>query len=177
MRRRVLTLLGGPAARVHPSGKILRAWAGTALAMLILVGLEKLLQQQWNLPLLMGSLGASAVLVFGVPQSRLAQPRCVIGGHVVSALTGVAAFQLLGGDMLAASGAVSFALVLMQLTRTLHPPGGATALMAVIGGEHIHAMGFSYALLPCGVGATLLVLLALLIHSAPHGCRYPRRWV
>ena len=163
---------GAPQAQSTPLPDLLRAWVGCGLAMLALAALEKALQTTGNLPLLMGSLGASAVLLFGAPQSPLAQPRNVIGGHVLSALAGVTAFQLLGGDMLAAGGAVSGALALMHLTRTFHPPGGATALMAVIGGEGIQSLGYAYALLPCGVGAVLIVLLAFFLHTLPHARRH-----
>jgi CBS-domain-containing membrane protein len=65
---------------------------------------------------------------------------------------------------------------MMHLTKTLHPPGGATALIAVIGGEKIHGLGFGYALAPVGAGATIMVLIAVLVNNIPASRRYPEIW-
>jgi hypothetical protein len=82
-----------------------------------------------------------------------AQPRNLVGGHVLSAIVGVAAYQILGQmPWLAAAIAVSTAIALMHLTKTLHPPGGATALIAVIGGDAVHNLGFLYAVIPAAFG-------------------------
>jgi CBS-domain-containing membrane protein len=128
--------------------------------------------------LMVSSFGASAVLLFGAPRSPLAQPRNLIGGHVLSALIGVAAFKLLGGQIwLAEAGAVATAVALMHLTRTLHPPGGATALLAVIGGEQIQNLGFLFALVPVAFGAFILLIVALLFNNLPRTRRYPEAWL
>jgi len=104
-----------------------------------------------DLSLLIGSFGASAVLVYGAIKSPLAQPRNLIGGHVISGLVGVACWQVFGATLwVAAALAVSLAIVAMLATKTLHPPGGATALIAVIGGAKIHELGFLYAFIPAG---------------------------
>ncbi len=96
-----------------------------------------------DMTLLIGSFGASAVLVFGAARSPLAQPRNLIGGHVVSAFAGVTAWTLFQQyPWLAAAFAVATAIAAMHLTRTLHPPGGATALVAVIGSDQIHDLGY-----------------------------------
>ncbi len=127
--------------------------------------------------LLIGSLGASAVLVYGAVRSPLAQPRNLVGGHVVSALVGVLAWKLLGGiPWLAAAVAVATAIALMHLTRTLHPPGGATALIAVIGSEDIHAAGFTYVLMPATLGPLILLVVALLVNNLAPTRRYPEIW-
>jgi CBS-domain-containing membrane protein len=128
--------------------------------------------------LLIGSFGATAVLVYGAVRSPLAQPRNVLGGHVLSALVGVTSYQIAGDIVwLAAALAVSTAIALMHVTRTLHPPGGATALIAVIGGNSIHQLGYLYALIPVGLGALLLLAVALVINNiAPHR-RYPEFWL
>jgi len=95
------------------------------------------------------SFGASAVLLYGAPRSPLAQPRNLIGGHLVSAVIGVSAWMLFQQyPWLAAALAVATAIAAMHLTRTLHPPGGATALIAVIGSDKIHDLGYLYVLLP-----------------------------
>lgn len=127
--------------------------------------------------LLIGSFGATAVLVYGAVRSPLAQPRNVLGGHVLSALIGVCAYQALGDAVwLSAAVAVSTAIAAMHVTRTLHPPGGATALIAVIGGESVHGLGYMYALLPVGFGALVLLAVAVLVNNIPKSRRYPEFW-
>ena len=126
------------------------------------------------LPLLVAPMGASAVLVFAVPASPLAQPWSVIGGNTVSALVGVAAARLAPDPSLAAGLAVGGAILAMSLLRCLHPPGGAAALTAVIGGPVIHAAGFGLAFLPVGLNAVLLTLAGWLFHRVS-GHSYPHR--
>ena len=104
--------------------------------------------------MLIGSFGASAVLVYGAIKSPLAQPRNLIGGHVLSAIIGVTFYMLLHDQQwLASSLAVATAIAVMHATKTLHPPGGATALIAVIGSPQIHSLGYFYVLMPVGLGA------------------------
>lgn len=127
--------------------------------------------------LVVGSFGASAILVYGAVKSPFSQPRNLIGGHIVSGLVGVACYQFFGGTPWLASGlAVSLAMIAMIATKTLHPPGGATALIAVIGGPKIHALGFLYALVPAGLGAFILVVIALVINNLSPNRRYPEYW-
>ncbi len=128
--------------------------------------------------LLVGSFGASAVLLYGAITSPLAQPRALLGGHVVSALVGVTAYQVLPSPMwLAAALGVATAVALMHATKTLHPPGGATALIAVIGGDQIHDLGYLYALAPAGLGASIMLVVALVINNIPKNRRYPEFWL
>ena len=132
---------------------------------------------QTDLLMIIGSFGASAVLIYGAVESPLAQPRNLIGGHLLSALVGVACFKLLGAHpWLAGSLAVATAIALMQVTKTLHPPGGATALIAVIGSPQVHALGFFYALVPAGLGALIMLVIALLINNIPQCRKYPEFW-
>ena len=127
--------------------------------------------------LMIGSLGASAVLVFGAPRSPLAQPRNLVGGHVLSALVGVLCYQWVGGsEGLAAALAVASAIALMHLTRTLHPPGGATALIAVIGSKQIHDLGLFYVVAPAGLGALVLLVVGLLVNNLVPSRHYPEAW-
>jgi len=129
------------------------------------------------LVLLIGSFGASAVLIYGALKSPLAQPRNLLGGHFISALIGVTAFKLLDPHLwLAAALAVATSIALMHATKTLHPPGGATALIAVIGGPQIHRLGYLYALCPVAAGAALMLLVALLVNNIPGTRRYPEFW-
>ena len=134
--------------------------------------------QGTDLTLMIGSFGASAVLVYGAARSPLAQPRNLVGGHVISALVGVASWKLLHQDpWLAQAVAVATAIALMHATRTLHPPGGATALIAVIGSANIHNLGFFYVLVPATLGPLLLLLVGLLVNNIPASRRYPEMWL
>ena len=126
-----------------------------------------------DLPIIVAPMGASAVLIFAIPASPLAQPWPVIGGNTLSALVGVAAFKLIPEPMLAAGVAVGVAILAMSLCRCLHPPGGAAALTAVIGTHSVHAAGFAFAFLPVALNSIALVSLAMFFHrfsghSYPH---------
>jgi len=131
-----------------------------------------------DLTLIIGSFGASAVLVYGAIKSPLAQPRNLIGGHIISGFVGVACYQLFGDVIwMAAALGVSLAIVAMLATKTVHPPGGATALIAVIGGKKIHDLGFLYVLLPAGAGALILLIVALLVNNLSKNRKYPEYWL
>jgi len=123
---------------------------------------------------LIGSFGASSVLVYGAIQSPLSQPRNLVGGHVISALAGVPMYKVFPDILwLAAPLAVSFSIILMQITKTLHPPGGATALIAVIGTEKIKVMGFWYFLSPVLTGCLILLVVALVFNNMTKNRVYP----
>jgi CBS domain-containing membrane protein len=126
-----------------------------------------------HLPLLAAPLGASAVLVFALPASPIAQPWPVIAGNTISALTGATVAYFVHDPMLAAGLAVGLAIAAMSLTRSLHPPGGGMALTAVIGGSSVAASGFAFALVPVCLNSALLVLLAWAFHKFS-GHAYPR---
>lgn len=127
-----------------------------------------------DLVFLIGSFGASCVLVYGVIQSPLAQPRNLIGGHVVSAIVGVTVQKLVPDLLwLSAPLAVSFSIVFMQITKTLHPPGGATALIAVTGSPEIKALGYSYVVSPVLSGAAILLIVALFFNNLTDKRQYP----
>jgi CBS-domain-containing membrane protein len=129
------------------------------------------------LVLLIGSFGASAVLIYGAIKSPLAQPRNLVGGHIISAIIGVSMYKLFpAAPWLAAPLAVATAIAVMHATRTLHPPGGATALIAVMGGEKIYALGYFYVLVPVGLGAVIMLAVALLVNNIPRTRSYPEYW-
>jgi CBS-domain-containing membrane protein len=153
------------------------SWMG-AFAGIALVGyLNARLVDRSDLMLLIGSFGASAVLLYGAPKSPLAQPRNVLGGHVLSALVGVSVRFLLPDPAWAcAAVAVATAIALMHATGTLHPPGGATALIAVTGGPKVVALGYLFVLVPTGAGAVLLLVVALLVNNLARTRRYPEYW-
>ncbi len=124
---------------------------------------------------LIGSFGASSVLVYGLINSPLAQPRNLIGGHVLCAIIGVTIFKLCSSELwLACALAVSLSIVAMQITKTLHPPGGATALIAVTGGDKIRDLGYMYVLSPVLSGVLILFAVALIFNNLRHR-RYPSK--
>ena len=128
--------------------------------------------------MLIGSFGASAVLLFAVSNSPLAQPRNVLGGFMLSAFIGVTAYKLFSHDLwLASAIAVSTSIAIMQLAQMLHPPGGATALIAVIGSDNIHSLGYSYVFVPVGMGACILLCTAIVINNIPKNRNYPLYWI
>ncbi len=116
-------------------------------------------------------------MIYGAIRSPLAQPRNLIGGHIISAIVGVTIYKLLHNQMwLAAAVAVATAIAIMHATRTLHPPGGATALIAVIGSPKVHNLGYLYAVIPAGLGAVIMLLIAVLINNIPASRQYPEYW-
>ncbi|OAT85875.1 HPP family protein [Desulfotomaculum copahuensis] len=160
--KRVAPLAAPPALDLFVSW--LGAFAGiSVVAMLTLV---------YKMPMLVPSFGASAVLIYGVPEVPLAQPRNVIGGHVVSAATGVVVYALCGLTWWSAAMATALAIALMLVTKTAHPPGGATALGAVL----IKASP-QYILAPVALGAVILVAVGLLVNNLSPHRRYPRYWL
>lgn len=148
------TTAGSP-PRVH-SDEVFWSWIGAVLG----IGLLGWIGQQ-----------------FFAPRSPLAQPRNLIGGHLISALIGVLCWQLFAAwPVLAQALAVATAIAAMHLTRTLHPPGGATALIATLGSPDIQALGFWYALMPATLGPLVLLLVGLAVNNLPKTRRYPEVW-
>lgn len=157
--------------------EILWSWIGGFLGIAAVAWVSQLFFEGTDLTLMIGSFGASAVLAYGAVRSPLAQPRNLIGGHVISALIGVVAWKLLHHEpWLAQAVAVATAIAVMHATKTLHPPGGATALIAVIGSDNIHNLGFFYVLVPATLGPLLLLAVALLVNNIPESRRYPEIW-
>lgn len=115
-------------------------------------------------PILIASMGASAVLLFVVPSSPLSQPWAFVGGHLSAALVGVACAQLIANTGLAAASATALAIAVMYLLRCLHPPGGATALLAILGGDTIHSLGFSYLITPVALNVLAMLAVSQLLH-------------
>lgn len=167
---RVLALLSAlrPAPQAVNGRERLRVAVGAGLG-LLLAGLLSRAAMPASLPWLVAPIGASAVLVFGVPASPLAQPWAVVGGNALSALVGIACMRWLPVPMLAAAAlAVALAIGLMFLLRCLHPPGGAAALLMVLTGTQ----DWQVALAPVALNSLLLVLAAMAYNSLT-GRRYP----
>ncbi|KAF0689763.1 Aste57867_18831 [Aphanomyces stellatus] len=131
---------------------------------------------------IIGSFGATAILAYGSIQTPLAQPRNVILGNTLCSIVGVTVARIFldvapGDDYkwLSCALAVSISLVLMQVTDTVHPPGGATALIAVISGPDIEDIGYMYVVAPVFAGSCILVAVSVLINNIER--QYPRYWL
>lgn len=139
-----------------------------------------LLLTEWINRLILGAsqpwfvipMGATAVLLFCVPASPLAQPWPALAGNTLSALVGVASYQLLGETGMALALAGLVAIGTMFVLRCLHPPGGAMALTAVLGGTAVHELGYGFALVPVLANTVAMLLFALLYNNLV-GRRYP----
>ena len=158
------------------------SFCGAFLGIALIAFVQSLSLDKSENVFLIGSFGASAVLIYGALNSPLAQPRNLLGGHVISALIGVSVYKLVPDIIwITAPLAVALSIIAMQFTKTLHPPGGATALIAVIGSENIKSLGYFYVLSPVLSGAVILLLVALVFNnmtsyrSYPHESRYVRR--
>ena len=123
-------------------------------------------------PLLIGSFGASAVLLFGANDSPLAQPRNLVGGHLVSATVAVIIVALFGSTPVTMALGVGLAIFVMNLTHTTHPPGGATALIGIQG-----AVGPSFILMPVLAGTVILLATALFTNNVVYHRSYPKHWL
>jgi len=154
---------------------LLWSWIGSFLGILAISYFHTDFLDDTDLTLVVGSFGASAVLIYGAVNSVLAQPRNLIGGHIISAIVGVISFKLFSSNILLASAiAVSTSIFFMQVTLTLHPPGGATALIAVVGSEQVHELGFLYVLVPVFSGSIILFIIAVFINNIPKNRAYPQ---
>eukprot|EP00037_Helgoeca_nana_P005807 m.54184 g.54184 ORF g.54184 m.54184 type:complete len:156 (+) comp16750_c0_seq1:218-685(+) len=129
--------------------------------------------------MLIGSQGAAVVLVFNAIDSPLAQPRNAILGNTLSAFVGVATRKVFSDDLtwVAVPLSVSLAILVMDLTRTVHPPGGATSLIAVIGSQKVKDLGWMYVLVPALSGSILLVAAAVLLNNLAGDRSYPKGWL
>jgi len=146
------------------AGAALISGLGSGVAIFVLASLSLSLERM----LLIAPFGATCVLLFALPQSPLARPRNVIGGHGISAISGLAVLHLLGAGPGACGLAVGLAIAAMQITETIHPPAGGTPLVVMILGA-----GWSFLVLPILAGTVALVLLALVWHRLVTGRTYP----
>jgi len=167
----------GPPRFPHPWMQ-LWAFIGSFLGISVVGLLQQYAFASMNYVLLFASLGASAVLLYSTPDSPLAQPRNLVGGHFLSGFVGITVFQLLGTFnelyWLTAALSVSIAIAVMNLTKTTHPPAGATALIAVTRGP-VTDMGYLF--LPfILLAVTLLLLVAIIVNNINRTARYPQYW-
>ncbi len=146
----------GPLQRYLPAIGAFVAILVTGLVTTTLVG-------EAGAPIMVASMGASAVLMFCVPQSPLAQPWPFVGGHFFSVLVGIIAAQTIPNLSLAAAVSVGGAIAAMTLFRCIHPPGGAAALTAVVGGPAVTSMGYGFLLVPVAINVGLMLLVVMLV--------------
>lgn len=158
--------------------EIIWSWIGS-FAGIAAVGVVNFnIVDKTDLVMIIGSFGASAVLIYGAIRSPLAQPRNLIGGHLISAAIGVTTYKLLPAPLwLTSAIAVATSIAMMHATKTLHPPGGATALIAVIGSQKIHNLGYVYVLIPAGIGPVIMLAVALLVNNISKNRQYPEFWL
>lgn len=123
--------------------------------------------------LIVASMGASAVLLFAIPHGPLSQPWPLVGGNVISAIIGVSCAKFFPGSFVTAAVACALAIAAMHYLRCLHPPGGATALTAVLGGPGIHALGYQYVLTPVLLNVSIILSMAILVNALFPWRRYP----
>jgi len=152
------------------AGATLRERLIACLGALLAIGLTGVISgylfgQGPHLPLIVAPMGASAVLLFAVPASPLAQPWSIIGGNTISALMGIVAAYFIRDPIIATGVGVSLAIGAMSFTRCLHPPGGAAALTAVLGGPVVAGWGFLFPFVPVALNSCILVGLGLLFHK------------
>jgi CBS-domain-containing membrane protein len=150
--------------------QILKGFIGGTLGILII----SLLSEYSGVPWLMAPFGATCVLLFAVPNSPLAQPRNVIGGHLISTATGLAALYFFGDSVLVMSLAVGVAIALMQGLRLLHPPAGANPIVVFLAGAS--TIDVSFLITPVLVGSAALVLVAFLVNNIGTGQSWPTYW-
>jgi CBS-domain-containing membrane protein len=162
-------LNGGAALPARASLRhIAISWLGGCLA----IGVVAYLAAISHAPLMLGSFGATCVLVFGFPESPFSQPRNVIAGHVLSSLVGLVFLVLLGTQWWSVALAAATAIALMQLTRSVHPPAGSNPVIVML-----TVPGWGFLLTPTLLGALLLVLVALVFNNLFRERTYPTYWL
>ena len=155
-----------------PPAPSLRFTLASFIGAVIAIGATGWLSHMSGVPWLMASFGASCVLAFGMPDSPLAQPRSIIGGHLLSSGVGLLVLYTLGSAWWAGALAVGLALAVMQQTRTLHAPAGANPLVVLAAGASV-----DFLLTPVLTGSLVIVAVAWCVNNARSRGSYPRYWV
>lgn len=165
-----LNKLKGDCAQLPPrptNKAVALAWLGGFLAISAVAALTDFL----SVALVLGSFGASCVLVFGYPDVPFSQPRNVILGHVISSMVGLVFLTLFGPHWWSVAIAVGTAIALMMMTRTVHPPAGSNPVIVFL-----IQPAWSFLLFPTLAGALVLVAVALVYNNATRDARYPKYW-
>jgi CBS-domain-containing membrane protein len=166
---------------INPYSKkeILKSGMGGFIGMSILSTLHYGLAPG-DITTVLASFGATSMIIFGFPDTPFAQPKNVVGGHIISCFWGICTAQLfhihLEAPWLAGPTAVAGSIILMLTTRLVHPPAGGTALIAALGSKELQDMGFSF-LIPTSIGASILVVVGVLFNNLFKGRSYPKYWL
>jgi outer membrane protein OmpA-like peptidoglycan-associated protein len=139
---------------------------------IIAISLLGLLGATTQTALVLGSFGASCVLLFGFPDTPFSQPRNIVAGHFLSSLIGLAFLNLLGPSWWAMGLAAGTAISVMMVTRTVHPPAGSNPVIVFLSQP-----GWGFLLFPTLLGAGVLVLVGLLFLNSTRAARYPKYWL
>lgn len=139
---------------------------------MIAIGIIAYMTKELSMPLIMAPFGATCVLAFGVPDSPLAQPRNIIGGHLISSFVGLVCLNFLGDEWFSLAIAVGVAIGVMLVTKTTHPPAGADSLVIIIGGAT-----WSFLVYPVLIGSVLITIVALLFNNMSKRRKYPKYWL
>jgi CBS-domain-containing membrane protein len=151
----------------HSTRSIILAWLGGFLA----ISAVALLSNTFSATLVLGSFGASCVLVFGFPDAPFSQPRNVLVGHFLSSFIGLVCLTLFGATWWSVAIAVSTAISVMMLTRTTHPPAGSNPVII-----YLTKPAWSFLLFPTVFGAIVLIFVALLYNNFIRESKYPKYW-
>lgn len=158
MLRRIISL-----KRVMSEKEFIISIMGAFIATLIASFFSNTILQAEDMPLILASTGASAILIFSLPFSPVSQPWNLVGGHLVSAFVGVSCYLFVPNELVASSLSIPFSMLLMHYLRCMHPPGGATAITAVVGGANVHALGYAFIIIPVFFNAIILLSIAMAI--------------
>lgn len=165
-------MMGGGALPPRPKWvQVARGLVGGFLGILLLAVLGK----STGVPWLMAPFGASCVILFAASSSPFAQPRNVVGGHLVTSAVGMAALYLFGASPLVMALAVGLSIALMQLLRMVHPPAGANPVVILLAGKA--AIGISYLVTPVLMGSISLVIVALVVNNIGVNTEWPVYWL
>ena len=162
-----------PKTAVLSTGEKLRSALAAFVAILLVGYVSSIFVSGIGLPVLVASMGASAVLLFAVSHSPLSQPWPLIGGNIIPALIAVTCGKLVPDLIFAAAISVALSLFVMQFLRCLHPPGGALALLPLLGGASVHELGYSFVLEPVALNLLILLVLGFVINNLLPGRNYP----
>lgn len=160
---------GGALQPVPTLVSIIRGLVGGVLGILLLMYLTKWTGTPW----IMAPFGATCVLLFALPNSPLAQPRSVIGGHLLSSFIGLLFINLLGESILSVSLAVGCSIAAMQAFRVIHAPAGADPIVVILSGIY----GFDFLLSPVLIGSVALVLVGIVVNNIGKDLRWPQYWL
>lgn len=136
---------------------------GACIATLIASFFSETILAAEGMHVILASTGASALLVFGLPFSPVSRPWNLVGGHLVSAVVGITCYQWIPAPVLAVAVATGASMVLMGWLRCMHPPGGATAISAIIGGEAVHNLGYAFVVVPVLINSIILLSIAMAV--------------